>query len=77
MDSKLKISSSSNKWTKSDAKNAWPPRIESDGEKDEIKKRIDAILKKHRENPSGALSHFIRQCESSARLEEEGLKDKD
>jgi len=56
--------------------NVWPPRFESDEDLDELKKRHAAMLDHYRKNPpSGDLAHFIRQCESSANLEEGGLKD--
>ena len=40
-------------------------------------KRVEAIIQKHRNNPRGDLRHFVGQSESSANLEEEGMKDKD
>jgi len=41
----------------------------------EIRERANAIIKKYRDNPPADLAHFVRQCESSQALEEEGLKD--
>ena len=51
------------------------PRIESDGKLDKLRKHAEEIIQKHRNNPKGDLAHFVRQCESSSNLEEEGLKD--
>ena len=42
---------------------------------DKTRKRAEAIIQKYRENPSGDFAHFVRQSESSANLEEGGLKD--
>ena len=55
--------------------NVWSPRFESDEELDELKKRHDAIIQKYREHPTGDLEHFVRQCVTSAKLEEGGLKE--
>ena len=55
--------------------NVWSPRFESDEELDELKKRHDAIIQKYREHPTGDLEHFVRQCVTSAKLEERGLKE--
>ena len=42
---------------------------------DEIKERANAVIEKHRSNPTGDLAHFVRQCESSQALEEKRIKD--
>ena len=49
--------------------------IEPVSDSEDIKSKAEAIINKYRQNPAGDLGHFIRQCESSARLEEEGLKE--
>ncbi|GEM_PF-329371 len=38
-----------------------------------IKSKAEAIINKHRQDPSGDLAYFIRQCESSEKLDEDGL----
>ena len=50
---------------------------DSKEELEEIKKRAEAIINKHRNNPSGSLKHFVRQCESSKNLEKDGLNNQD
>lgn len=46
---------------------------ETTQELEKIRKRAENVIKKHRENPTGDLEHFVRQCESSQRLEKGGL----
>lgn len=48
--------------------------VETNEELERIRKHGEDVIKKYRENPTGDLAHFIRQCESSQRLEEGGLK---
>ena len=40
-----------------------------------IKNNAEAVINKYRQGQSGDLAHFIRQCESSEKLEEGGLKE--
>ncbi len=46
-----------------------------DGDSEDNKSQAETIINKHRQNPHGDLDLFIRQCESSERLEEDGLTD--
>ena len=48
--------------------------VETNEELKQIRKRGEDVIKKYREHPTGDLAHFVRQCESSQRLEEGGLK---
>ena len=49
--------------------------VETPDELKENRKRAEEIIQKYRNNPTGDLAHFVRQCESSQALEEEDLKD--
>ncbi len=49
--------------------------VETNEELEKIRKHAEDVIKKYREHPSGDLAHFVRQCESSANLEEAGLDD--
>ena len=49
--------------------------VETPEELEQIRKRREDVLKKYREHPTGDLAHFVRQCQSSANLEEGGLDD--
>jgi len=40
-----------------------------------VEEKIKTIIRKHINNPSGSLAEFIKKCQSSAALEEDGLKD--
>ena len=48
--------------------------LEAEEKLDEIGERANAVIEKHRSNPTGDLAHFVGQCESSQALEEKGIK---
>ena len=42
---------------------------------EEVRKKAESIINKYRNNPTGSLAEFVKKCESSARLEENGLSE--
>jgi hypothetical protein len=42
---------------------------------EEVRKKAESIINKYRNNPTGSLAEFVKKCESSARLDENGLSE--
>ena len=42
---------------------------------EEVRNKAESIINKYRNNPTGSLAEFVKKCESSARLEENGLSE--